>query len=85
MREATRQTHDKPHLQPGIATLDFAVLLKGLEDAPRPLLVPHIPREPPHVEEGFHNLGPQLVAHTAGLHVIFRMEGHHFWCQACMC
>ena len=113
----------KTYLQSCIPALNFAVLLKGLEDTPSPLLIPKkkqkrmllgseilgslnfiqasmlsslhvgccklqsslpdVSSESPHVEEGLQNFRPQLIAHSASLHVICGMEPHHFRCQAC--
>jgi len=68
-----------PHLKACIAAFNFAVLLKGQKDLPRPALVHHISCEAPHVEEGLQHLRPQLVGIAAGLHVVCWMEPHHFW------
>lgn len=70
------------HLKACIAAFNFAILLKGLEDLPSPLLVLGVSSESPHVEEGLQHFRPQLVCIVARLHVICWVEPHHFWCQA---
>ena len=79
LAQCTTERVSLPHLKACIAAFDFAVLLKGQEDLPRPPLVHHIPCEAPHVEEGLQHLWPELIGIAASLHVICGVEPHHFW------